>query len=117
MTEFATYDIQLSGTGRGSRIIINDQDISDQAQALHVDSAYDQITTITVQTMANVHLVGQGIVIQKISSVEGLTDLLRSVSFKELDERAMNKAGWGVEGTLTEHVVEALLEMIGEAQT
>src|SRR5688572_11106777 len=117
MGDFATYEIQLSESGRSNKVVINGQDITDQCIGVDIQAAPMLPSVVTVHTAAEVKIVGMGTVIQKVHSREHIEAIVKKLNLKDLDQRAMNKSGWGSEGTLTEHVVETLLEMIGENQT
>src|SRR5205085_2445236 len=112
MGDFATYDIQLSETGRSSRIVINGQDISNQVLGIEVAAEPGMPTTVTVHTAASCQIAGLGVVVQRVHEKAAFINALKSVNAKDLDKRAMDRAGWGSQGTLTDHVLTALMEML-----
>lgn len=113
---FAKFDIEVGPIGRGGKVVVNDVDVSKNLKAIALFAQATEPTILQLFTYGEGHLEGEGIVEVHRTDRNEVGAFLRSVDRKKVDERSLNRGGWGVEGTLTDHVIETLLEMLDETQ-
>lgn len=98
--------------GPGTVIVVNGQDVSRHVEAFAVLSKVGEPTTLQVHTRSEGKIEGEGVVEVYVDNQKGLGQWLREVDRKKVDKEAMGRGGWGDSSTLTDHVIDVLLEML-----
>lgn len=113
---FAQFEMTVPPLARGgeAKIVVNGQDLTNRTRAVALFAASDQPTTLQIHMYGQGKVEGAGIVEVHTHTKEGTKRWLRSLNPKEIDQLALNKSGWGDQGTLTDKVIEVLLEKLDE---
>lgn len=112
MPNFAKFEVELTPIGRGGKVIVNGEDVSNQTSGVAVFSKVGEVTTLQVMTYAEGVVKGEGVVEVYVDNQRGLSEWLRQVNRSKVDELALARGGWGSDATLTDNVIEVLLEML-----
>lgn len=107
----AKFEIDVSLAGKGS-VVVNDTDLSNDTEALALFSKAGEPTTLQLFTHASGIAKGEGIVEIHVDNKEGLASWLRQVNRGTVDAAAMSRGQWGDGSTLTDNVIDTLLEML-----
>jgi hypothetical protein len=114
----AEFKIQIDENGHGV-VEIDGKDISRETRAFAITSAPREPTVLQLHMFSKGTLEGDGIV-EVLLPNEGpdVREFLRGVDRQKLEERALERGGWqGQPGTMTDHYVEVLLEMVNETES
>lgn len=113
---FAKFNIKVGAIGRGSEVTVNEVDVTQNLNAFALFASASDPTILQLFTYGEGVVEGEGIVEIHRDDRKSLGEFLRQVNPKTVDERALNRSGWGDNATLTEHVIAVLLEMLDETQ-
>jgi hypothetical protein len=113
---FAHFEVDITPIGRGSKIIVNGEDVSNRvsAFAVHASSSPAEATVLQLFMYADGKIEGDGIVEAYKEDNAQIADFLKGVDRSQLEAAALERGGWSGtgQGTLVDHVVETLLEML-----
>lgn len=112
----AKFEIEVNAIGKG-KVVVDGRDISNDVQALSLISATREPTILQLQMAGSAVLQGEGIVETYSNDPKMFADWLRQVNRKDVDSRALERGGWGDGSTLTDHVLDVLLEMLDETES
>lgn len=116
MADFAKFELTVTPVSNhgGSKVVVNEVDITSQTKAIALFAQAGHPTTLQVHTYAEGVVTGEGIVEIHVEGKDGIAAWLRQVNRASVDARALNRGGWGDDSTLTDNVIETLLEMLDE---
>lgn len=107
----------VSGALGLDQLLIDGTDVTDQVQAVQVQTRPGQPTALMVHLAADGSITGEGIVYIQPERADGgaVARMVRSLDPKEIDAKAMERLDWGSEGTLTAIVLEVIAEKLSES--
>ncbi len=113
---FAKFEVEVTPIGRGSKIIVNGEDVSTRVAALafHASASPAEATVLQLFMYADGKIEGEGIIECYVQTPEAIKDWLVGINRPALEAAALSRGGWGGAGggTLVDHVVETMLEML-----
>lgn len=114
---FSKFKINVTPIGRGSTVEVDGVDVSKNIKAMALFAHASEATILQLHTYGEGTIVGEGVVEVIREDNSGMAAWLRSVNRSKVDELALQRGGWGSASTLTDNVIEVLLEMLDEAQS
>lgn len=111
----AKFEIDVEPVGRG-KIVVDGQDISNSVKAVSVLATAGEPTLLQLQMFGSGTLKGEGIIETYSEDPRAFVMWLKSLNRQDIDQQAMNRGGWGDSSTLTDHVLDILLEMLDETE-
>lgn len=113
----AKFEIELTSVGVGSKVVVDGQDVSNQVASMALLAKPGEPTVLQLQMFTSGLVKGEGIVETYIDNLKTMRVWLSQVNSQEVDRRAMDRGTWGDGSTLTDHVLDVLLEMIDETES
>jgi hypothetical protein len=112
--KMAKFELTVEAFGRGT-IKVDEVDLTNSTKAIALFAAAGEPTILQVHTFGGGQVKGEGIV-EIHTGTQGVGDWLKKIDRRKLEERSLAKAGWGSSGTLVDHLVDTLLEMVNETE-
>ena len=114
--KFATFNIEAPVAGRGGKIIVNGEDISDRVNAFRLTSSINEITVLQLSLIkVEGTIEGEGIV--QVGVDADLDKVLASFKADEIEQEALSRLSWGDGATLTSVIIELLRERVRGAES
>jgi hypothetical protein len=115
---FSKFEIEVTPVANhGSKVVVDGVDVTNHVKALALFAHVGEPTTLQLHTYSEGRITGEGVVEVLVENGQTAAVWLRQVDRKAVDERAMKRGGWGDSSTLTDNVIEVLLEMLSETES
>ena len=101
---FANFDIHLPAAGRGARIVVNGEDVSDRCSRVAVESAAGEVTRVYLTSFAEGRIQGEGVVEVRIPADvdqrEAVLEFLDNLDPSVIEQEVLASMG-GLDGGST----------------
>lgn len=112
----ANFEIEFGPVGL-HRVSVNGQDLTSEVHGAQLQQRTGQAASLVLELSGVGEVKGEGVVYLKPATAErsSMTDFLRTVDAKQLEERALDRLSWDEQGTLSSVILQILLEDCGGA--
>ena len=108
------FDITLTENGKHSKVIFDDEDVSNKIDAVSIQSAVGEVTIVTARHVVGAGRVkGEGIIV--VLPGEQAATLIEALDAAEIEQEALKRLEWGDGATLTANVLRVILERLRDA--
>lgn len=103
------FKISIGPVGIES-VMVGDQDLTAEVSAVQIVSADREVTELILQCHGPVEIEGEGSIL--IARPGALAEAIQTLDPKKVEEEALNRGGWGQSKTLTENVIDVIVEKL-----